>query len=77
MGSLAEEAVKQALELGRCIANSLRRKAELAAWLGSPDAALGFSLSPELLAFALASANGAEADDVGNNILLTSSAPSG
>ena len=78
MGSLAEEAVKQAVELGRRIANALRGKAELGAWLASPDAALGFSLSPELLAFVLPSAPGADADDVGNKIafLILSSQPS-
>jgi len=77
MGSLAETAVAETLELGHRISSVLRSKEDLGTWLQTQDAALGVSLSPALVAFALANAEGADAGDVANKLafLILSARP--
>jgi hypothetical protein len=68
MGSLAETAVAETLDLGRRITTALSDEAELGRGLASRFSSLGGSLSPEVVAFALANAEGADAGDVGNKL---------
>lgn len=68
MGNLAEEAVEATLALGRRVDVALRDKAKLGIWLETKDAAIDFQLSPELVDFALANAEGASPGDVANKL---------
>lgn len=78
MSGLAEAAVRETLEMGRQIATVLRSKVELGLGFEVDVAALGVSLSPELVKFALASARGVDPEAIGNKLafLSLSSRPS-